>query len=251
MAIAAAAVPRIVGHRGVAASAPENTLAGFRKAAELGLRWVEFDVRLSADGRVILLHDDTLDRTTDGHGPAASLDFADIRRLDAGAWFGPAFRGETVPSLDETLVLLGELGLGAIVELKPAAGDEAATARAAASLLTERWPGDLPPPILSSFEPATLTAAAAVAPGIRRALLVDAVPPGWQAKLAALGCSMLHADHRLLDRACVAAVRDAGVPLFAYTVNDRSRAAELLSWGVAGLFSDCPDRLAGAIPLFD
>lgn len=249
MAIAAAE-PRIIGHRGAAASAPENTLAGFRKAAELGVQWVEFDVRLSADGRVILLHDDTLDRTTGGRGPAAAMDFADIRRLDAGAWFGPAFRGERVPSLDETVALLAELGLGAIVEMKPAAGHEAATARAAASLLSERWPNHLPAPILSSFVPAALTAAAAAAPGIRRALLVDAVPPAWPRLLDAFGCSMLHADHRLLDRACVASVRDAGISLFAYTVNDRTRAAELFSWGVAGLFSDCPDRLAGAMPLF-
>src|SRR5512136_2456131 len=80
--------PRIIGHRGAALSAPENTLAGFCMAAARGVTWVEFDVRLTCDGRCILLHDDTLDRTPSGRGPASALSFAEIRRLDAGSWFG-------------------------------------------------------------------------------------------------------------------------------------------------------------------
>lgn len=251
MMTGAAALPFIVGHRGAAAWAPENTLAGFRKAAALGVRWVEFDVRLSADGRVILLHDDTVDRTTNGHGEAADLSFADLQKLDAGAWFGAAFRGERVPGLTETIALLGELNLGAIVELKPAPGQEVATAWAVTALLSERWPSHLPPPILSSFAPAALAAAGEAAPDVRRALLVDAVPADWPRRLAALGASMLHADHRRLDRVIVADLQRAGVPVMAYTVNDGARAAELMSWGVTGCFSDCPDLLATLRAPFD
>lgn len=244
------APPLVIGHRGAAGSAPENTLAGFRAAAAAGVRWVEFDVRLSADGRVVLLHDDTVDRTTDGHGEARSMSFAELRRLDAGAWFGAAFRGERVPSLDETIALLGELALGAVVELKPAKGQEAATAEAAMALLTERWPDHVPAPIVSSFAPAALAAACVAAPALQRALLVDAVPDDWRERLAALGCSMLHADHRQLDRALVRAAAAAGVPVFAYTVNDPARAEILAGWGVAGLFSDHPERLVrGALHL--
>src|SRR5690606_29353427 len=102
----------------------ENTLAGFRKAAALGVRWIEFDVRLSADGECVLLHDDTLDRTTNGRGRADLLSLSELRRLDAGSWFGAEFVGERIPTLDETIRLCSELGLAANVEVKPGPGAE-------------------------------------------------------------------------------------------------------------------------------
>src|SRR6266849_1522640 len=148
--------PRIIGHRGAALAAPENTLAGFCMAAALNVEWVEFDVRLTSDDRCILLHDDTLDRTTNGHGPASRLTFDEVRRLDAGTWFGPDFAGQPVPSLEETIGLLAQLNLGAGVEMKSAPVAEAATGRTAAAVLAERWPAALPPPVLSSVKPAAL-----------------------------------------------------------------------------------------------
>ena len=122
-----AVLPRVIGHRGAAACAPENTLAGFRKAKALGCRWVEFDVRLTADGRPVLLHDNRLERTTDGRGRVSALSLAAVRRHDAGRWFHSSFAGERVPTLEQALMLLAELGLGANVELKAARGNEAAT----------------------------------------------------------------------------------------------------------------------------
>ena len=247
MAGAARDWPRVIGHRGAAQAAPENTLAGFRKAAALGVGWVEFDVRLSRDGQAIVLHDDTLERTTTGRGEAAALDFAELRRLDAGAWFGPEFRGERVPSLEETIALLAELGLGAVIELKPAPGAEAATGGRVAALVAERWPDVLPAPLLSSFRPAALAAARSAAPAIERALLVEAVPPSWRAQVEALGCAGLHADQRQLEHDTVTALTGAGLTVFAYTVNQPERARTLWSWGVAAVFSDCPDRLAAGL----
>jgi glycerophosphoryl diester phosphodiesterase len=236
--------PRIIGHRGAALSAPENTLAGFCMAAALDVPWVEFDVRLTRDGRCILLHDDTLDRTTTGHGPAAAMDFAEIRQLDAGGWFGADFIGQPVPSLEEAIDLLGKLELGAVVELKPAAGAEAATGDAAGKLLAARWPDSLPPPIVSSFKPEALVAARDAAPRFERALLVGAVGRESLLRAAALQCSMLHADQRKLDRAAVEKATAAGLRLFAYTVNLPARAQKLFSWGVEAVFSDIPRRLA-------
>ncbi|HKW54244.1 MAG TPA: glycerophosphodiester phosphodiesterase family protein, partial [Stellaceae bacterium] len=168
--------PRIIGHRGAALTAPENTLAGFCMAAALNVEWVEFDVRLTSDGRCILLHDDTLDRTTNGRGPVSRLTFDEVRRLDAGSWFSPDFAGQPVPGLEETIGLLAQLNVGAVVELKPAPGAEAATGRAATAVLVEHWPVTLPPPLVSSFKPAALAAAREVAPQLARALLVGAVP---------------------------------------------------------------------------
>lgn len=239
--------PRIIGHRGAALIAPENTLAGFCMAAAVNVAWVEFDVQLTRDGRCILLHDDTLDRTTNGKGPAAALSFDEIRRLDAGAWFGADFLGQPVPSLEETIDLLGKLDVGAVVELKPAPGAEAATGRAAAAILAERWPAQLPAPVVSSFKPAALAAAREVAPHLTRALLVGAVPRDWRRQLDVLGCTMLHADQRRLDAPTVEVVKAAGFPLFAYTVNLARRAQELFSWGADAVFSDCPDRVGAGL----
>src|SRR6185437_14318437 len=98
-------IPRVIGHRGAAARAPENTLAGFRRAAELGCRWVEFDVRLSADRRPMVFHDDTLERTTDGAGAVGATSLDMLLRCDAGGYFAPAYRGERIPMLDRTLAL--------------------------------------------------------------------------------------------------------------------------------------------------
>ena len=96
----------VIGHRGAAKRAPENTLAGLRRAHELGAAWVEFDVMLSGDGVPILIHDETLERTTDGHGAVPDHGLAAIRELDAGAWFAPAYAGERVPTLEEAIDLL-------------------------------------------------------------------------------------------------------------------------------------------------
>lgn len=239
--------PPVIGHRGAAAHAPENTLAGFRKAAELGVAWVEFDVHLTKDGVPVILHDDTVERTTDGRGAVAALSFTELGRLDAGAWFGPSYRGERVPSLEEAIKLLGKLGLGAVVEIKPSPGAAIATADAALGVLVEKWPAHLPPPLVSSFTREALARAREVAPGIARALLVREIPANWRAELDTLGCSALHASERRLAAAEVAAVTASGVPVFAYTVNDGARARELRDWGVMAVFSDRPDAVARAL----
>jgi glycerophosphoryl diester phosphodiesterase len=227
------APPRVIGHRGAAGLAPENTLAGFRKAAELGVKWVEFDVHLSADGVPVVIHDDTLDRTTTGKGPVAAQSAAALGALG-------------VPTLAAVIALLGKLDLGAVVEIKPSPGAEAATAEATLRLLLASWPDHLPPPMVSSFQRASLERAHAVAPGITRALLVQQLPGDWRAEVDRLGCAAVHLSHRKLDAATVAEVTRAGLPLFAYTVNDAARAAELFRWGVAAVFSDRPDLLAEA-----
>src|SRR5579862_6026518 len=122
----------VIGHRGAAARAPENTLAGLRCAKALGCAWVEFDVRLTGDGALVLCHDPRLDRTTNGSGLVSAMSLAAIRELDAGRWFDASFAGEKVPTLEEVLVLAGELDLGANIEIKSDRGREYATAAAVA-----------------------------------------------------------------------------------------------------------------------
>ncbi len=241
-------LPPVIGHRGAAAAAPENTLAGMRMAHQLGARWVEFDVRLSADGQCIVLHDDTVDRTSDGRGEAAHLSFATLRRHDVGAWFGARFAGERIPSLEEVVDLLGALDLGANVEIKPAAGQEVATARAAVAVLRRKWPTHLPAVLLSSFSPVALAAARDAAPEIARGHLFDRLNADWRRAAEELGCATVHCNERRLDRATAQAIIAAGFPLLAFTVNDPARARTLLGWGLSAVITDCPDRIIAGLP---
>jgi glycerophosphoryl diester phosphodiesterase len=237
------ALPAVIGHRGAAAHAPENTLAGFRQAKALGCRWVEFDVRLTGDGEPVLLHDERLSRTTDGHGNVSVLSLTAIRRLSAGAWFGAPFAAERVPTLREALALVAELDLGANVELKAVRGREAETGKIVADVLLRLWPSKSSDLLLSSFHPAALAAAATRAPGIARGILFRAMPKRWRAIAEGLGCATIHAGHQRLNPVVVADIRAAGYPLLAYTVNDPARATTLFAWGVTSVFSDNPGRL--------
>jgi len=239
-------LPPVIGHRGAAGCAPENTLAGLRKAKELGCRWAEFDVRLTADGQLILLHDERLDRTTNGRGKAALMSLTTVRRYDAGCRFGDAFRGERVPTLAEAVGVLAEVGIGANIELKAARDRAAETGATAAALVSRMWPSHLPAPLISSFLQEALSAVRACAPSIARGLLFRSVPRNWHIHAQKLGCATIHADHRCLHPALVAEIRDAGYPLLTYTVNDAARAVTLFSWGVTSVFSDVPYIICAA-----
>src|SRR6266851_5486243 len=131
-------LPSVIGHRGAARTAPENTLAGLRRAKALGCAWVEFDVRLTGDGALVLCHDPRLDRTTSGSGPVSARTLAAIRECEAGSWFDPGFAGEGMPTLDEALSLAAELDLGADVEIKSGRGREYATGAAVATAVERR-----------------------------------------------------------------------------------------------------------------
>jgi len=241
------ALPPVIGHRGAAARAPENTLAGLRRAKALGCSWVEFDVRLTGDGVPVLCHDPRLDRTTDGRGLVSARSFADIRDCDAGASFAPEFAGERVPPLDEALALAAELELGVNIEIKAERGRDYATAAAVAA--TVRRLGDNAPSLLvSSFQAAAVAAIRTLAPQLLRGILFRLVPRGWIETARRLGCAVIGADHRRLWRGRVAAIRAAGYPLMAYTVNDPARARLLYAWGVTSVFSDVPDIILRVSP---
>ena len=240
-------LPRVIGHRGAAAAAPENTLASIRKAKELGATWIEFDVKLTSDGEPILFHDDRLERTTDGHGAVAATALAAIRRLDAGGWFGPAFRGEPVPTFNEALRLCAELGLGVNVEIKPCRGREAETAAVAVAALLRLWPQDLPVPLISSFAPECLRVAREMAPELPRGYLADRLPRNWPDLMARHDCVSLHLNRRWLSVRQRTAVTAAGVPLVLYTENDGARARRHLESGVTSVITDYIDRVLAAL----
>jgi len=230
---------RLIAHRCGGALAPENTLAGLQLAARLGFRAVEFDVMLSADGVPLLIHDETLERTTDGSGSVADTPLARLRQLDAGRWHHRAFAGERLPTLQQTLAACLDLGLAANIEIKPAAGLETQTASAVARLIedsTQAW-RDVPL-LFSSFSEQALAAARAVAPALPRALLVEAIPADWRARLQRQECLALHCAASQLQLAQAAEIGAAGYPLACYTVNRPEEAERLFAAGVTAIFTD-------------
>lgn len=229
------------------AYAPENTAASFREAKVRGCAWVEFDVRLTRDGVPVLIHDAALNRTTNGKGRVAAHDYASLAGLDAGLWFGPEFAGERIPTLARAVALLGELGLGANIELKPVRRHQTAMAKAVAAVLSARWPDHLPPPLLSSFDRKVLAALRALDGPWPLGYLAKALPRRWRAEAARLGCRSVHCAQQRLKPAQAQAVKAAGFVLAAYTVNDPDRAATLFDWGVDAVFADVPDRLIETI----
>ena len=236
--------PRIIAHRGGGALAPENTLAGMRKAKAMAYAGVEFDVMLTADATPILMHDETLERTTSGSGAVAETAYRDMRNLDAGGWFSREHAGEPVPSFERAGRLCVDLGLWANVEIKPAKGFETQTGTAAALLARELWRGAPLEPLLSSFQPAALAAAALAAPELPRGVLTESIPPDWESWMQKLGCVSLHCDYRLLLPQQARAVRAAGYWLFCYTVNDPKIARVLFDWGVDAIVTDRLDLIA-------
>lgn len=235
--------PRICAHRGAGLLAPENTLAAMRVGAGHGARMFEFDVKLAGDGTLVLMHDDLLDRTTDGRGRVAQYGLGELMRLDAGSWHSPAFTGEGVPTFARVVRWLLANELLANVEIKPCAGREFETG-AAVAVEAAHWFRDADiAPLLSSFSESALEAALECEPDLPRALLFGALPSDWIARCHALQCVAADFHHASLTEALVDEAHDAGLRVVTYTVNDPARAAQLLEWGVDTVITDAVDRI--------
>jgi glycerophosphoryl diester phosphodiesterase len=230
-------LPRWFAHRGGGSLAPENTLAGIRLAARLGYKAVEFDVMLSADGTPVLIHDETLERTTNGAGRVGETPDAILFGLDAG-------QGERIPRFSEAAALCRELGLLANVEIKPAAGHELRTAEVVSRLTADLWRGAAVQPLLSSFSLTALEVARDLAPGIARGVLYEAPPADWHDELRRLQAVSLHCDSELLADEVLAEARAHGIPVLCYTVNSENQAKMLFARGVSSLFTDRLDLFA-------
>lgn len=240
--------PRVLAHRCGGRLAPENTLAGLNVAQALGCGGVEFDVMLSGEGSPFVIHDETLDRTTDGSGEVSQTSDAALHALDAGSGFDLRFAGERIPRFEHVARRCIGLGLAANVEIKPATGWDAPTARVVASAAAELWRGTSSVPLLSSFSDIALAAAAEIAPHLPRGLLVEEVPADWAARCRRLDVVALHAEASQVSEALAQAVHAEGLWLVVYTENDPERAIRLLEWGVDCVITDRPDvvRMAGA-----
>jgi glycerophosphoryl diester phosphodiesterase len=230
--------PPIIAHRGAPLAAPENTLESFIAARDAGVSWIETDVKLTSDGVPVLLHDETLDRTTSGHGPIAQMTWDEVQRLDAGGWFSPSFSGTRVTTLARTLDFCAESRLRLILELKPSPGRTQATVMVALIEAAKMWPEAVPPPVISSFDADALAISAQLRPDWPRALLLSEWSENWVETAVLTQANAVAINDELLTPERLESLQKAPVPPLAYTVNDPARAQELLKKGIRAIYSD-------------
>ncbi|MBX3609306.1 MAG: glycerophosphodiester phosphodiesterase [Hydrogenophaga sp.] len=237
--------PLWIAHRGAGKLAPENTLAAFRLGAAHGYRMYECDAKLSADGVVFLLHDTTLERTSNGHGVAGERTWTELSRLDAGGWHSRAFAGEPPATLASVARHCQANRHWLNIEIKPTPGAELETGRVVAAEAQRLWvhqPDRLP--LLTSFRPESLLGAKQAAPDLPRGLLLDTLWSGWEAQAADLQVQALICNQALWDRPLVRLARAQGWRMLAYTVNDEWAAERLIDLGLDGIITDRVDLFA-------
>ncbi|MFO7172983.1 MAG: glycerophosphodiester phosphodiesterase [Bacillota bacterium] len=234
-------MPMRIGHRGAAGYAPENTLASFRKALELGCDGVELDVHMTRDGHLVVIHDPFLDRTTDRKGLIRDLTLAEVRAADAGGWWGPEFRGERVPTLDEVIELTAPAGTRLFIEMKAGSihypGIEAALLEA---IRRHRCQDRVQ---VSSFDHHGLRRLRELAPDLSLGVLYLCHPLDPVGMARAIGANALHPAWYFVTPEVVQAAHAAGLEVYAWDV-DRPEAAALMRMaGVDGIIADYPDRI--------
>lgn len=237
---------KVMGHRGAALLAPENTLASVRAAAEAGATWVEIDVYLIAEGGLVIFHDDTLDRCTNGSGVTREARPTEVAELDAGSWFSADFVGEKVPTLLEALECIQSLNLGLNLEIKHDGADVENIVPAVMAMLRDHWQ-DNDRLMISSFNLAALEMCYEIDPQRHLAPLYEDIPEDWQEQLAGIEAYSLNCDYARLTEAQARAVKAAGYKLLCYTVNDPQTVEAHWAWGMDAVITDDPTRFASLL----
>ena len=228
-----------IAHRGASGIAPENTLAAFKKAIDLGVDAVELDLHGTADGEVVVIHDASLDRTTNCRGPVNQASLETIKRADAGGWFADEFTGEPVPTLTEALECISKKTI-ALLEIKDPLIAEAVVAKI-------RDTQTLNLTVIISFHATVLQEVRALEPRIPTGWLIGShnnhVPPEQLCQqLGELGSSLLNVNHHLITAEFAYEVRRRGIALWCWTVDEITRMREMKAFGVQGITSNYPER---------
>ena len=235
-------MPKIIAHRGASGSAPENTLAAIRLAAEHGATWIEIDVNISSDGVPVLFHDDGLSRCSNGEGLVIEHSLKTLKSLDCGSWFSDEFSGEKIATLDECLELALQAELGINLEIKPCSGWELPTTDAIAQLINSK--SSLPPLVISSFSHVAMLRATKKLAALPRSSLFLVAPPDWRELCKEAQASNIHLHaNSLLTTDDIESFHNEGLGVYCYTVNTASEAKELFAKGVDGVFTNYPKTL--------
>ena len=235
--------PLVVAHRGASSYAPEHTIAAYELALAQDADLIEVDLHLSADDQPVAIHDATLDRTSDGTGPVRERTVRELKRLDAGGWFGPEFRGQRIQTLQEILERFrGRIGFA--VELKGGSDVYPGIEERVVSLLqiyevVERS-------LLLSFDHRALAKAREMEPGIQLGALQKRGPLDPQAVSPGVATALCPSVHLLTENGA-RRVRAAGLDLYVWVVNDVPAFDRLVAWGITGVITDCPDLLRSRI----
>jgi len=235
----------VIAHRGASGVAPENTMAAFQRAVEMGAGFIETDLQLSRDARLVALHDDTLDRTTNGHGPVSGKTLEELRKLDAGAWFakGPAtrgdFAGERIPTIEEVLAFGREKDIGLYLELKPRGPSGAELAIVG----TLRASGEIGRSVVLSFDSGSLMRVRQFEPLLATGFLYSKRLSDGVARAVSAGARQLLPRADRITPALVAEAHRNDLKVVAWTVNDRAKMKEMMSAGVDGIITNYPDEL--------
>jgi len=232
----------VIAHRGSSGHAPENTMAAFRKAVAQGATFIETDLQLSRDARFVAIHDSTLDRTTGVRGAVHDLTLADLRRLDAGSWFGSEFAGERIPTLEEILQFSKKHDVVFYLEVKPSGswGGEHALIGAL------RESGEIPRVVVISFDPDILESLRKLEPTLMTGLLYEGQLPDPLEKAVQIGARQLAVRGDLVTPVLLTAARKKDLQVVCWTVNHPAHMRMLIDAGVDGIMSDYPDRLLAA-----
>lgn len=237
----------LIGHRGVAALAPENTLSSFKLAKIQNIDWIEFDVRLTKDNELIIFHDDTLERTTNGVGLVHEQLLSQIMTLDAGSWFNSDYKNEPVPQFSNALTELINLNLYLNIELKippeSSLSHETALCTQLIQILNNQWPKNRPWPLVSSFHWPLLYPIRAAIPEIPLGFLSEECTRPLIQSIANIPNAAFHCNYLNLNVDFLKVARSLAVPVLTYTVNQPEIASQLLQAGVFGIFSDNPQYL--------
>jgi len=231
--------PKIIAHRGGGSLAPENTLEAFQCGFNLGFRAVEFDVMLTKDLVPVVVHDEELGRTIAGRGTVAETLAEDLFQLDAGSWFSAELGHVRVPHFLAVLKFCTQHDIWMNIEIKPAEGHAQITGKIVAEVIRDFYRNtDRPLPLFSSFNLTALAEAQKIAPEVPRGVLFDQIPSDWRAQIRDFGAVSLHTNQKHLTHELAHQVKQTGIGLCCYTVNEPQRARALLGWGVDALFTD-------------
>jgi glycerophosphoryl diester phosphodiesterase len=235
--------PWTIAHRGASGSAPENTLAAFERAVQLGATFIETDLHLTRDARFVAIHDGSVDRTTNGHGAVHEFTLAELREFDAGKWFDRQFSGERIPTLEEILDFSCRHDVVFYFEIKYDAAWGMHHALAAAI----SGSGNAARSIVISFDPPTLLSLRRLDASIMLGLLVEDAKPDL-AKLA-LECGARQVCPRfdLLNAQVISEAHRADLQVATWTVNEREKMQKAIGLGVDGIMTDVPDRLLAVL----
>lgn len=233
---------KLMGHRGVASLAPENTLASMMKVAELGLEWVEIDTHLTSDNIPVVIHDETVNRCTNGSGHVRHMLWEELKHLDAGSWFDSQFSEQRIPSLEQALDVCYRFDLQLNLEVKCFQAEEVALLcnEVAKVINAHHFPQERL--VISSFSTAALMAMQQLLPNVRRGQLWQKIPLDWKAKLQGVDAYSVHCDYRYLTEAQALEVKKAGFLLYCYTPNVPEEVAEHWQWGVDMMITDAPQH---------